>query len=763
MPDLLLELLSEEIPARMQPRAAADLRRLVTDGLVERGLTYAHAAAFVTPRRLTLAIEGLAERSPALREERKGPRADAPAAAIEGFLRATGLTRAELETRPDKKGDALFAVIERPGRAAAEIVAETVEAVVRDFPWPKSMRWGDGALRWVRPLHSILCILVRETGAEVVPFAIDGIHAGDTTRGHRFHAPHPFRVVSFDDYVAKLERAHVILDPAHRAERIAHDASQLAFAAGLELIEDEALLAENAGLTEWPVTLLGRIEPRFRDLPPEVLQTSMRENQKFFSLRDPSGAITAYLLVANRETPDHGATITAGNARVLTARLADAEFFWQNDLRTPLEDMAAKLATVIFHNKLGTQADRIERIAALARELAPAVGADPDLAERAARLAKADLASQMVYEFPELQGTMGRYYAERAGEDPAVAAAAEEHYSPVGPSDAIPKGPVSIAVALADKLDTLASFWAINELPTGSKDPFALRRAALGVSRIILERDLRVSLLRTLAEAGFGKAQQDLEREREQIFADVMESGQRALEYIDHYSTMLDVQIPQMLIQLSGFLEEGRPAVESEARELADYVVEKRAQVEWQSAESRADDLLAFFSDRLKVLLRDQGIRHDVIDACFQLGGQDDLVLLVARVRALQDFLATEDGSNLLAGYKRAVNILTQEEKKDGVEYSLDPDPRFAETDAERALFAALDATEAAIGPALQAEDFAAAMTALAGLRAPIDAFFDTTIVNADSPAVRRNRLCLLNRIRAVMNRIAVFSDVEGG
>ena len=481
MPDLLLELFSEEIPARMQPKAAEDLRRLVTDGLVERGLTYAHAAAFATPRRLALAIEGLAERSPELREERKGPRADAPAPAVEGFLRATGLTRDALQVRPDKKGDALFAVIERPGRAAADIVAETVEAVVRDFPWPKSMRWGDGSLRWVRPLHAILCILTRETGAEVVPLAIDGLAAGDVTRGHRFHAPEPFSVTSFEDYAAKLRRAHVILDPAERAERIAHDAAQLAFAHGLELVDDPGLLAENAGLTEWPVVLMGRIEPRFLDLPPEVLQTSMRENQKFFSLRDPASArITAYILVANRETADHGATIAAGNARVLTARLADAEFFWQNDLRTPLAEMAKKLEHVTFHNKLGTQAERIARIAALARELAPAVGADPDLAERAAQLAKADLASQMVFEFPELQGTMGRYYAERAGEDPAVAAAAPEHYAPLGPSDAVPTVPVSVAVALADKLDVLICFWEIDERPTGSKDPFALRRAALG-------------------------------------------------------------------------------------------------------------------------------------------------------------------------------------------------------------------------------------------------------------------------------------------
>ncbi len=733
MPDLLLELFSEEIPARMQPKAAEDLRRLVTDGLVERGLTYAHAAAFATPRRLALAIEGLAERSPELREERKGPRADAPAPAVEGFLRATGLTRDALQVRPDKKGDALFAVIERPGRAAADIVAETVEAVVRDFPWPKSMRWGDGSLRWVRPLHAILCILTRETGAEVVPLAIDGLAAGDVTRGHRFHAPEPFSVTSFEDYAAKLRRAHVILDPAERAERIAHDAAQLAFAHGLELVDDPGLLAENAGLTEWPVVLMGRIEPRFLDLPPEVLQTSMRENQKFFSLRDPASArITAYILVANRETADHGATIAAGNARVLTARLADAEFFWQNDLRTPLAEMAKKLEHVTFHNKLGTQAERIARIAALARELAPAVGADPDLAERAAQLAKADLASQMVFEFPELQGTMGRYYAERAGEDPAVAAAAPEHYAPLGPSDAVPTVPVSVAVALADKLDVLICFWEIDERPTGSKDPFALRRAALGFVRTLLNRSIKVSLDKLIV-----------------FHTDVLlwpQIAGRAEKEEAEAVRLFENRTSFRIAEVEDPLDEV----------LARVKIEKGIPIP-------PHPVLEFLADRLKVHLRGEGIRHDVIDACFQLGGQDDLVLLVARVRALQAFLATEDGTNLLTGYKRAANILTQEEKKDGVEYSLDPDPRFAETEAERALFAALDAAEAALGPALAAEAFAAAMTALARLRGPIDAFFDTTTVNADSPAVRRNRLCLLNRIRAVMNRVAIFSAVEGG
>lgn len=712
MPDLLLEILSEEIPARMQAKAAEDLRRLVTDGLVERGLTYAHAAAFVTPRRLTLAVEGLAARSAAVREERKGPRVDAPAAAIEGFVRSTGLGLDALEIRADKKAQVYFAVTVRPGREAAGIVAEAVEAAIRSFPWPKSMRWGEGALRWVRPIRSILCILTDEAGHETVPLAVEGIAAGDLTRGHRFMAPAPLAVASFEDYAGKLRRAFVLIDPAERAERIAHDAEQLAFARGLELVPDPGLLAEIAGLVEWPVVLLGAIEARFLALPPEVLQTSMREHQKFLSVRDPaSGRIEGYVVVANRETADGGATILAGNARVLAARLSDAAFFWENDLATPLDEMAGKLAAVTFHNRLGSQAERIGRIAALAREIAPAVGADADLAERAARLAKADLASQMVYEFPELQGVMGRYYAGRAGEAAEVAAAAAEHYAPLGPSDAAPTAPVSVAVALADKLDTLTGFWAIDEKPTGSKDPFALRRAGLGVIRILLEGGLRLRLIEALAPP-----------------------------------------VRRCRVAMATLA----PA-EPRVPDLSDDLVER------ECALVLAGDLVGFLAERLKVHLRGEGVRHDVIDAAFQLGGQDDLVLLVARVRALQAFLATEDGANLLAGYRRAVNILAQEEKKDGVEYSLDPMPDLAETDAERALFAALDKAAAALGPALAAEDFAAAMGALSRLRAPIDAFFETTTVNAASPMLRRNRLCLLNRIRAVMNRVAVFAAIEGG
>jgi glycyl-tRNA synthetase beta chain len=695
MSDLLIELFSEEIPARMQGKAAEDLKRLVTGGMVDRGLTYAHAAAFATPRRLTLAIEGLPAMTPALAEERKGPRVDAPQAAIDGFLRSTGLALEQLQVREEKKGQVYVAVTRRAGRPAAAVVAEALEEAIREFPWPKSMRWGSGSLRWVRPLHSVLSVLSSEAGAEVVPLEIEGLRAGDTTEGHRFMAPGRFAVTGFEDYAAKLKRAFVILDAEERAEKIRHDAEQMAFARGLEVVPDERLVAEIAGLVEWPVVLMGRIEERFLDLPPEVLQTSMREHQKFLSLRNPAtGRIEGYVVVANRETADHGATILAGNARVLAARLSDAAFFWENDLRTPLAEMAAKLDAVTFHGKLGTQGERIARIAALAREIALKVGAEPELAERAARLAKADLASSMVYEFPELQGVMGRYYAAKAGEDAAVAAAAEEHYAPLGPSDAVPVAPVSVAVALADKIDMLAGFWAIEEKPTGSKDPFALRRAALGVIRLILSGRYRPNLEALLL-----------------LHANRLRSG-----------------IGMGIVPIA-----------------------------------EVHDLITFLVDRLKVLLKDAGIRHDVIEASFRTGKQDDLVLIVDRARALQDFLGTEDGANLLAGYKRAVNILTQEEKKDGVEYSLDPHPSLAETDAERALFTALDAAEVALGPALAAEDFEGAMRALAGLRAPIDAFFDTTTVNVDSAMVRRNRLCLLNRIREVMNRVAVFSAVEGG
>lgn len=659
----------------------------------------------------------------AAREERKGPRVDAPEKALQGFLRSTGLSQDQLEKRADKKGETWFAVIERPGRPAADVIAEAIPEVIRAFPWPRSMRWGSGDLTWVRPLRSIMCVLADEEGPAVVPFRIDHLASCGETQGHRFMAPAAFAPKDFDDYAARLLKAKVVLDPAARRARIMADATNAAFAAGMELVEDEGLLSEVAGLVEYPVVLMGEIEERFLTLPPEVLQASMKEHQKFFSVRNPkTGRIEKFITVANIETADHGATIRAGNQRVLAARLSDALFFWENDLRTiragGLEAMAKPLADVTFHNKLGSQAERIDRIAALAREIAPLVGADAEKAERAARIAKADLASEMVYEFPELQGVMGRYYAEAAGDSPEVAAACQAHYAPLGPSDAVPTEPVSVAVALADKIDILSCHWFLNEKPTGSKDPFALRRAALGIIRSIVNSSMRFNL------------------------------------------------VPLISSHLEAVHQSRMEAVIAEKRRAGGSFMtgSLRNMLEFNGAQEDAIsiDLLAFFADRLKVHLRAEGVRHDVIDACFQLGGQDDLVLLVNRVKALQAFIETEDGANLLAGYKRAANILAAEQKKDGVEYTLDPDPKFAEADEERALFKALDAADAAIRPALEAEDFAAAMTAMAGLRAPIDGFFDKVQVNADNQIIRRNRLCLLNRVKVVMERVAVFSAIEG-
>jgi len=547
------------------------------------------------------------------------------------------------------------------------------------------MRWGSGSLRWVRPLHSIICLLSDEAGSEVVPLDVDGIVSGKTTHGHRFMDPKQITVNGFEDYEAQLKRAFVVLNAGERADAIWEDAKNQAFANGLEVVEDAGLLREVAGLVEWPVVLMGEIAEDFLGLPPEVLQTSMKEHQKFFSVKNPkTGRIERFITVANRETADNGATILAGNQKVLFARLSDAKFFWENDLRTAKNDMSSwteALSNVTFHNKLGTQAERIERIAALARELAPVVGADADEAERAARLAKADLSSEMVYEFPELQGLMGRYYAEAAGETPAVAAAAEEHYAPLGPSDAVPTAPVSVAVSLADKIDTLTGFWAIDEKPTGSKDPFALRRAALGVIRLVLENDKTLALM----------------------------------------------------------------AVFASANEKAD-----------------AANLLSFFHDRLKVYLREQGVRHDVIDACIAMVGNDDLGLLVKRAVALEAFMKTDDGENLLQGFKRANNILSKEEEKDGVEYSYGGDVKFAQTEEEKALFAALERETPVIEAALTAEDFASAMSGVAGLRAPIDAFFEAVQVNSDNQTVRRNRLNLLSDIRKLVGSVADLTRVEG-
>lgn len=682
MPDLLIELFSEEIPARMQAQAAADLQKLVTNGLVEAGLTYAAAAAFATPRRLVLSIEDLTAESRAVREERKGPKVGAPEKALEGFLRSTGLTIDQLEQQEDKKGAFYVAVIDKPGRKAAEIIAEVLEQTIRNFPWPKSMRWGNGTLRWVRPLHTILCILVGDDGAEVVPMDVDGIAAGNTTRGHRFMGPDAFSVTSFEDYEAKLKRAKVMLRAEERADAIWQDATSQAFANGLDVVEDRGLLAEVAGLVEWPVVLMGRIDDQFLDLPAEVLQTSMKEHQKFFSVRDAkSGRIERFITVANIETADDGATILNGNQRVLSARLADAKFFWDNDLRVAKAGMQPwldGLANVTFHNKLGSQRDRIDRIAALARDIAPVVGADADQAFEAAQIAKADLRSEMVGEFPELQGLMGRYYALAAGRAEAVAAASEAHWKPQGPSDMVPTAPVSVAVALADKLDTLTGFWAIDEKPTGSKDPFALRRAALGVIRLVLENDLRLPLNRIFGE------------------------------------------------------------------------------------NSWSPSLLAFFHDRLKVYLKDLNIRHDVIDACIAMPGSDDLTLLVKRAKALQATLETDDGENLIQGFKRANNILTQAEDKDGVEYSYGADIKFAGDPAEKALFTALDTAEALIAPAMEAEDFGAAMAAMATLRGPIDQFFTDVQVNAESQILRRNRLNMLSRIRQICLSVADLTKIGG-
>ncbi len=681
MTDLLIELFSEEIPARMQTRAANDLKKLVTDGMVEAGLTYASAAAFSTPRRLTLTVEGMLDASPTTVEERKGPKADAPEKAIKGFLRGAGLTLDDLEERETPKGNIFFARITKEGRPAADIVAEVLERTIRNFPWPKSMRWGSGTLKWVRPLHSILCITSSEEGATVVPLEVDGIISGNTTYGHRFLSPDSILVNNFDDYTSKLKLAHVVLDAQERADAIWNDATNQAFATGFEVVEDAGLLAEVAGLVEWPVVLMGEIGKDFLGLPAEVLQTSMREHQKFFSVRNAkTGRIERFFTVANRKTADNGATILAGNQKVLSARLADAKFFWENDLRVAKSDMSVwlkSLENVTFHNKLGTQAELVNRMATLARELAPAVGADPDMAEKAARLAKADLSSEMVYEFPELQGLMGRYYIEASGEGVEIAAAAEEHYAPLGPSDSVPKAAVSITVSLAEKLEKLNGFWSIDEKPTGSKDPFALRRAALGIIRIAIENDLAISL-----------------------------------------NTVMPTE--------------------------------------------HAKDLLSFFHDRLKVYLKDQGIRHDIIDACIAMDGNDNINLLVKRARALSETLKTDDGKNLIQGFKRANNILSQAEAVDGVEYSYGADVKFAETGEERNLFGALDTSEVKIKPAMRAQDFASAMSAMATLRTPIDAFFEAVQINSDNPTVRRNRLNLLSRIRTVCSSVADLTKIEG-
>ncbi|WP_289082239.1 glycine--tRNA ligase subunit beta [uncultured Sulfitobacter sp.] len=773
MPDLLIELFSEEIPARMQARAADDLKKLVTNGLVDAGLTYASAAAFSTPRRLTLTIEGMLDASPSLVEERKGPKADAPEKAIEGFLRGAGLTRDQLEERDTPKGKILFAMINKPGRPAAEIVAEVLETTIRNFPWPKSMRWGSGSLRWVRPLHSILCILSAEDGAQTVPLTIDGITAGDTTRGHRFLAPDTITVSSFDDYSAKLKRAFVVLDPAERRDTIWNDATNMAFANGLEVVEDAGLLAEVAGLVEYPVVLMGQIGDDFLGLPPEVLQTSMKEHQKFFSVRNPkSGRIERFVTVANRTTADDGATILAGNEKVLSARLSDAKFFWENDLRIAqseagMQTWVDRLSNVTFHNKLGTQAELISRMEALAGELAPMVGADAEEARAAARFAKADLSSEMVYEFPELQGLMGSYYAKAAGKSEAIAAAAQDHYAPLGPSDDVPTAPVSIAVALAEKIDKLTGFWAIDEKPTGSKDPFALRRAALGVIRILVENDVSLEIGDLLVSSLLNLATQKSEK-----LAAFYQAGNPQEPTDSVFLNFYNAQDAEF---------DGRSKVKEKFSAGLLYFADRSFQITDYPEEAHlfavsddetlATNLLAFLHDRLKVYLKDQGVRHDIIDACISSSdgapagatdGNDDLTLLVKRAKALSETLKTDDGENLIQGFKRANNILSQAEDADGVEYSFGADIKFAETEEERALFAALDTAEAQIKPAMEAQDFGTAMSAMASLRGPIDAFFDAVQVNSDNATVRRNRLNLLSRIRTICSSVADLTKIDG-
>jgi glycyl-tRNA synthetase beta chain len=685
MAELLLELFSEEIPARMQARAADDLAKLLGEALKMHGLPFDAIRSSATPRRLTVVVEGLPAKSAESCEEKKGPRVGAPEAAVQGFLKSAGLKSVDqAEIRPDKKGDYYVALIERPGRPTPQIVAEIVPEIVRSFPWPKSMRWGSGKLRWIRPLHSILCLF----GGRAVGFEIDGLKSGKETRGHRFMAPKPFAVSSFKDYSAKLRKAFVILDAKEREAIILKGAQKLAAKHDLTLIEDAGLLAENAGLTEWPVVLIGAFDESFLDVPPEVLSTAMKTHQKCFSLKKGEKLANRFVVVANLEAADKGKAIAAGNERVIAARLADAKFFFDHDRKILLEERVPKLKEIVFHEKLGTQYERVQRVRVLAREIARLVHADPDLAERAAILAKTDLVTDLVGEFPELQGVVGRYYALDQEEAPEVATAIALHYKPVGPSDAVPRDPVAISVALADKLDMLVGFWAVDEKPTGSKDPYALRRAALGVIRIVLENGLR--------------------------------------------------------LPLTGLL---------------------RSHLAMLKCDAKADDvvpgLLAFFADRLKVHLRDQGARHDLVDAVFALGG-DDLLMIVARVDALGRFLDTDDGANLLTGAKRAINILRIEEKKDGKSYDQPPAPNLFDLPEEKALAKAVDEVEREAASAIAREEFEAAMAAMARLRAPVDAFFDHVTVNTDDSSVRENRLRLLNRIRATTMTVADFSKIEG-
>ncbi len=745
MPDLFLELFSEEIPARMQAQAQENLKKLVTDALVAQGLVYEGAKAFSTPRRLALTVHGLPARQPDQREEKKGPRVGAPEKAIEGFLKAAGLKSiSEAKVQPDKKGDFYVAVVEKKGRASEEVIAEIVPEAVAKFPWPKSMRWGARDLQWVRPLHAVVCTFGPETEEPaVVQFEIDGVASGQTTYGHRIHAPGKIEVRRLDDWMKKLATAKVVVDRERRKAQILADAKNLAMAQGLELVEDEGLLEEVAGLVEWPVVLVSEFDKAFLDIPDEVIRATIRNNQKCFVLRDGKTGRLAnkFILVANIEAKDGGDEIRAGNARVIRARLADAKFFWDADRKTKLEERLPKFKSITFHDRLGSQAERLERISLLADQLAPVAKADAAKVERAAKLAKADLLTEVVGEFPELQGLMGKYYALGEKMDPDVASAIEEHYKPQGPGDRAPTAPVSIAVALADKIDMLVCFWAIDEKPTGSKDPFALRRAALGIIRIVIENGLRLKLRDTLWRH-FAAVRKDEALAEAITILGPLHADIAAL-------SSEDVETAVKLEALASQIER-------------DKRVELTSLVRAHKDLDLTTDLLAFFADRLKVHLREQGARHDLVDAVFALPNQDDLLMIVRRVEALGKFLDSDDGKNLLVGYRRAANILRDEEKKDKRSYSGAPDSSLLKEAEEKALSTAILRAEDEVAAALKNEDFAAAMTAVAGLRAPVDAFFDKVTVNADDRALRENRLKLLDRIRKATLSVADFSRIEG-
>jgi glycyl-tRNA synthetase beta chain len=787
MPDLLFELFSEEIPARMQAKAAEDLRRMVTDRLVAEGLVYEGAKAFATPRRLALTVHGIPARQSDLKEERKGPRVGGPDAAIQGFLKATGLAsldEAKIQRDP-KKGDFYIALIEKPGRATLDVLADILPVIIRTFPWPKSMRWGErsarpGALQWVRPLHSIVASFGLETEEpDVVKFAIDGIEAGQITHGHRFMAPAAISVRRFEDYEEKLQAAKVVLDPQARKDIILADAKHLAFAQGFELVEDQGLLDEVAGLVEWPVVLMGSFDGEFLSIPGEVIRATIRNNQKCFVVSDPKTAklTNKFVLTANIEASDGGKAIVAGNERVIRARLSDAKFFYETDLKTKLEDRLPKLDNILFHEKLGTEGERVKRIEQLAHGLTQLINfRSGDLAvrgprevnasdsfvgdlrrdaKRAARLAKADLVTEMVGEFPELQGRMGKYYALAQGEPASVADAIEEHYKPQGPSDRVPTEPVSVCVALADKIDVLVGFWGIGEKPTGSKDPYALRRAALGVIRIILENSLRIGL-HTLLRVHVGNYLGPRIRNDPRYIA-ALEEMQKT---IGGATASVEGAVAGVTEQSAGLFDAPLFFATPEIR-IDRSTKSVGGGMPASLVESTISDLISFFADRLKVQLREQGARHDLVDAVFALDGQDDLLMIVRRVEALGKFLDTDDGKNLLAGVKRAANILRIEEKKDGRTFDGEPDAELYASNEEKTLAKSIDQVKVDAGAAVAKEDFAAAMTAMAKLRPAVDAFFDKVKVNDDDAKVRENRLKLLNEIRVATRAVADFSKIQ--